>query len=74
MLQMAPVVVLVVIVFLAVGYMVGCHAMRAKMAHADIKAAKGRVSVGRRTRLRSGLFVVALIGISILVLSALVRT
>ncbi len=35
-------VVLIVIVFLAVGCMAGWHAQRAKMAHGDIKVGKGR--------------------------------
>ena len=66
-------VVLIVIVFLAVGCMVGWHAQRAKMAHGDIKVGKGRVSGGRQTRMRSGLFVIALVGLAILVMSDLIR-
>jgi hypothetical protein len=62
-----------VIVFLAVGCMAGWHAQRAKMAHGDIKVGKGRVSGGRSTRMRSGLFVIVLIGIAVLVISALIR-
>jgi hypothetical protein len=66
-------VVLIVIVFLAVGCMAGWHAQRAKMAHGDIKVGKGRVSGGRSTRMRSGLFVIVLIGVAVLVISALIR-
>ena len=66
-------VVLIVIVFLAVGCMAGWHAQRAQMAHGDIKVGKGRVSGGRSTRMRSGLFVIVLIGIAVLVISALIR-
>jgi hypothetical protein len=66
-------VVLIVIVFLAVGCMAGWHAQRAKMAHGDIKVGKGRVSGGRSTRMRSGLFVIVLIGVAVLVMSALIR-
>jgi len=66
-------VVLIVIVFLAVGCMAGWHAQRAKMAHGDIKVGKGRVSGGRSTRMRSGLFVIVLIGIAILVMAAIIR-
>ena len=66
-------VVLIVIVFLAVGCMAGWHAQRAKMAHGDIKVGKGRVSGGRSIRMRSGLFVIVLIGVAVLVISALIR-
>lgn len=66
-------VVLIVIVFLAVGCMAGWHAQRAKMAHGDIKVGKGRVSGGRQTRMRSGLFVIVLIGVAVLIISALIR-
>jgi hypothetical protein len=66
-------VVLIVIVFLAVGCMAGWHAQRAKMAHGDIKVGKGRVSGGRQARMRSGLFVIVLIGVAVLVISALIR-
>jgi hypothetical protein len=66
-------VVLIVIVFLAVGCMAGWHAQRAKMAHGDIKVGKGRVSGGRSVRMRSGLFVIVLIGVAVLVISALIR-
>ena len=70
---MTPGVILIVIVFLAVGCMAGWHAQRAKMAHGDIKVGKGRVSGGRSTRMRSGLIVLLLIAIAILVMSALIR-
>jgi hypothetical protein len=66
-------VVLILIVFLAVGCMVGWHAQRAKMAHGDIKVGKGRVSGGRNVRMRSGLFVIVLVGIAVLVMAALIR-
>ena len=66
-------VVLIVIVFLAVGCMAGWHAQRAKMAHGDIKVGKGRVTGGRQTRMKSGLYVIVLLVIAILVISALIR-
>lgn len=66
-------VVIIVIVFLAVGSMVGWHAQRAKMAHGDIKVGKGRVSGGRQTRMRSGLFVLGFLVLAVLVMSALIR-
>ena len=66
-------VVLIVIVFLAVGCLAGWHAQRAKMAHGDIKVGKGRVSGGRQTRMKSGLYVIVLLVIAILVISALIR-
>jgi hypothetical protein len=66
-------VVLILIVFLAVGCLVGWHAQRAKMAHGDIKVGKGRVSGGRSTRMRSGLFVIGLLVAALLIVSVLIR-
>jgi hypothetical protein len=65
--------VVIVILFLAVGGVAGWHAQRAKMAHADIKVGKGRVSGGRGTRMKSGLIVLGLIVAALLFLSAIVH-
>jgi hypothetical protein len=70
---MTPGVLIIVIVFLAVGCMLGWHAQRTKSAHSDVKVGKGRVSGGRQTRMRSGLYVLTLVVIAVLVMSALVH-
>lgn len=66
-------VLLIVIAFLAVGCMLGWHAQRARSAHGDVRTTKGRLPGFRKTRMRSGLYIVVLIGITLLVMSALVR-
>ncbi len=68
-----PGVLLIVIAFLAVGCMLGWHAQRARSAHGDVRTTKGRLPGFRKTRMRSGLYIVVLIGITLLVMSALVR-
>jgi hypothetical protein len=70
---MKPGVLVTVVAFLAVGCMLGWHAQRARSAHGDVKTTKGRLPGFRKTRLRSGLYVFTLIGIAVLILSALIR-
>jgi hypothetical protein len=70
---MNPGLLFVVIAFLAVGCMLGWHAQRARSAHGDVKTTKGRLPGFRKTRLRSGLYILVLLGITLLVMSALVR-
>jgi hypothetical protein len=70
---MNPGVLLIVIAFLAVGCMLGWHAQRARSAHGDVRTTKNRLPGFRKTRMRSGLYIVVLIGITLLVMSALVR-
>ena len=70
---MNPGVLLIVIAFLAVGCMLGWHAQRARSAHGDVRTTKGRLPGFRKTRMRSGLYIVVLLGITLLVMSALVR-
>jgi hypothetical protein len=70
---MTPGVLIIVIAFLAVGCMLGWHAQRAKSAHGDIKVGKNRVSGGRQLRMKAGLYVVVLVVISLLIISALLR-
>ena len=68
---MAPGVLIIVIGFLAVGCMLGWHAQRARSAHGDVKVTKNRLPGFRKTRMRSGLYVLMLLVISVLVMSAL---
>jgi hypothetical protein len=70
---MKPGVLVIVIAFLAVGCMLGWHAQRARSAHGDVKVAKNRLSGGRQLRIRAGLWVVGIVVLAVLVLSAFVR-
>jgi hypothetical protein len=70
---MKPGVLIIVVGFLAVGCMLGWHAQRAKSAHGDVRVTKGRLPGFRKTRMRSGLYVLTLVVIAILAMSALVR-
>ncbi|HEY2549595.1 MAG TPA: hypothetical protein VGI64_03360 [Streptosporangiaceae bacterium] len=60
-----------VIVFLALGCLLGWHANRAHAAHGDVKTTKGRLPGYRQTRLRSGIISIALIIVLLLVLANL---
>jgi hypothetical protein len=62
-----------VVIFLAVGSMLGWHANRARSAHGDVRATRGRLPGFRRTRMRSGLYVLALAVIVVLVMSDMLR-
>jgi purine-cytosine permease-like protein len=55
---MNPVVVGIVLIFLAIGTVLGWFSRKTYSAHDDVKIAKTRLSGGRRTRLRSGVWVV----------------
>jgi hypothetical protein len=71
---MKPGVLIIVILFLVVGSMLGWHAQRAHSAHGDIKVTKkGRLPSFRKTRNRSGLWVVGIVVVLLLVMSALIR-
>jgi len=70
---MTPGVLVIVIAFLAVGCMLGWHAQRVKSAHGDIKVGKSRVSGGRQLRMKAGVYVVVLVIVSLLVISALLQ-
>jgi hypothetical protein len=70
---MSPVVFGLVIIFLAAGCMLGWHANRARSAHGDLRATRGRLPGFRRTRLRSGFFVLAVALIVLLVVSDMLR-
>jgi hypothetical protein len=70
---MNPGVLILVIAFLAVGCMLGWHAQRTRSAHADVRSTKGRLPGFRKTRIRSGLYVVVLVAVAVLIMSALIR-
>ncbi len=50
----------VVVVFLAVGLVLGWYSQKTSAAHSDVKVAKTRLHGGRRTRWRSGIIVLLL--------------
>jgi hypothetical protein len=70
---MNPGALLLVIVFLAVGCMLGWHAQRARSAHGDVRTTKNRLPGFRKTRMRSGLYVLGLLVAALIVMSALVH-
>jgi hypothetical protein len=70
---MKPGVLVILVAFLAVGCMLGWHAQRARSAHGDVKTTKGRLPGFRKTRMRSGLYMFALIAVAVLILSALIQ-
>jgi hypothetical protein len=70
---MNPGVLIIVIGFLAVGCMLGWHAQRARSAHGDVRVTKNRLPGFRKTRMRSGLYVLTLLVLSVLIMSALVH-
>jgi H+/Cl- antiporter ClcA len=57
---MSPAAIGVVIVFLAVGLVLGWYSQKTSAAHSDVKVAKNRLSGGRRTRWRSAVVVLLL--------------
>jgi hypothetical protein len=70
---LSPTALGLVVIFLAVGSMLGWHANRARSAHGDVRATRGRLPGFRRTRMRSGLYVLALAVIVVLVMSDMLR-
>jgi ABC-type Fe3+ transport system permease subunit len=54
-----------IIIFLVVGCLLGWYSERTRSAHSDVKVAKTRLSGGRKTRWRSGLFVLV-VGVIVL--------
>ena len=62
---MSALLIGVVVIFLAVGSVLGWHGHTTYAAHGDIKVAKNRLRGGRKTRWRSGVWVFA-IGVVIL--------
>jgi hypothetical protein len=63
---MSSTVAIVVIIFMVVGVVFGWHSQKAAAAHGDVKVAKNRLRGGRKTRLRSGIWVVVLVTITAL--------
>ena len=71
---MNPGVLIVVLVFMAVGCFLGWQAQRAHAAHGDIRQTKkGRLPSFRKTRMNAGLWVMGIVVVVILVFVALVR-
>jgi hypothetical protein len=64
--QMSPAAIGLVIIFLAVGTVVGWHSQKTSAAHGDVKVAKNRLRGGRRTRWRSGVLVLIIAVIMLL--------
>jgi len=64
---MTPVVIAVVVIFLIVGSVVGWHGQKSYAAHADVKVAKNRLRGGRKTRFRSGVWVLAIGAVLVLI-------
>lgn len=65
---MNPAVFGLVIIFLAVGCLLGWHANRAHSAHGDVRATRGRLPGFRKTRMRSGLVTLTLFAVALLVI------
>jgi ABC-type Fe3+ transport system permease subunit len=57
---MSPAAIGLIIIFLVVGCLVGWYSQKTSAAHGDVKVAKTRLAGGRRTRWRSGIFVLVL--------------
>jgi uncharacterized membrane protein len=64
----SPSAIAFVVIFLALGCLVGWYSQKTTAAHADVKVAKTRLSVGRRTRWRSGALVLVLLVVLVLAL------
>lgn len=64
---MTPVVIAVVVIFLIVGSVVGWHGQKSYAAHGDVKVAKNRLRGGRKTRFRSGVWVLAIGAVLVLI-------
>jgi hypothetical protein len=60
-------------IVLVIGCFLGWHANRARAAHSDIKTTHNRISGYRKTRLRSGVIMIALVLVALLVVSALLH-
>jgi hypothetical protein len=58
--RMAPIVGLIVTGFLLFGVLLGWHGQKATAANSDVKVAKTRLRGGRKTRMRSGLFLLVI--------------
>lgn len=63
----------VVVVFLAVGLVLGWYSQKTTAAHGDVKVAKTRLAGGWRTRWRSGVVVLLLGLITLLAVKDVLR-
>lgn len=60
--------IVIALIVLVVGCIMGWHANRAHAAHGDIKTTHNRIAGYRKTRLRSGLWAIALILVAVFLL------
>jgi hypothetical protein len=70
---MTPAVIGISLLVLIVAAVLGWHGQKTVAAHGDVKVAKSRLSGGRKTRLRSGLWVIVLVVIVLLIFKDVVR-
>jgi len=70
---MGPAAAVIAFIVLVVGALMGWHANRAHAAHGDLRATRGRLPGYRRTRLRSGLFAIAMLVLAVIVVRDLIR-
>jgi ABC-type Fe3+ transport system permease subunit len=69
---MGPAATLLTLIVLVVGALMGWHANRAHSAHGDLRTTRGRLPGFRRTRLRSGLFALAMLALALILVRDLV--
>ncbi len=60
------------LVVLVVGAIMGWHASRAHAAHGDLRTTRKRLPGYRKTRLRSGLFTLAMLAVALLIFRDLI--
>jgi hypothetical protein len=65
---MSAAAIIIALIVLVVGCIMGWHANRAHAAHGDIKTTHNRIAGYRKTRLRSGLWAIALILVAVFLL------
>lgn len=70
---MAAAATVLALIVLVVGALMGWHANRAHAAHGDLRTTRGRLPGYRRTRLRSGLFAVAMLVVAMFVIRDLIH-
>ncbi len=63
----------IALIVLVVGAFMGWHANRAHAAHGDLRTTRRRLTGYRRTRLRSGFFVIAMFVVALFVMRAFIR-
>ena len=70
---MSAAAIVIALIVLIVGCIMGWHANRAHSAHGDIKTTHNRIAGYRKTRLRSGLWAIALILVAVFLLIGAVK-